>query len=98
MHAKISKLFWHPNLMYQLQSAEKSCVLCRSEKVTNTKQAFGAKQLSPLARAQWSVDVCSGFTESGSAKYIFCFVEQLLLYSIIIPLSSKEIKKLLQTF
>ena len=40
MHARISKLFWHPTLLEQLQSAEKSCVLCRSEKITNTKQAF----------------------------------------------------------
>ena len=45
----------------------------------------------------WSVDICSGFTESGPAKCLFCFVEQLSLYSIIVP-CSKEKKKLLQAF
>ena len=98
MHARISKLFWHPTLLEQLQSAEKSCVLCRSEKITNAKQAFGAKQLSPIARAQWSVDVCSGFTDAGPAKYLFCFVEQLSLYSIIVPSPHKDAKRLLQAF
>ena len=98
MHARISKLFWHPDLLEQLQSVEKSCVLCRTEKITNAKQAFGAKQLSPVARSQWSVDICSGFTDTGPAKYLICFVEQLSLYSIIVPSPSKETRKLLQAF
>ena len=98
MYARITKLFWHPDLMEQLILAEKGCVLCRSEKVTNTKQAFGTKQLSPIARSQWSVDICSGFTDTGPAKYLICFVEQLSLYSVIVPSTSKDSRKLLQAF
>ena len=98
LHARISKLFGHPTLLEQLQLAEKSCVLCRLEKITNTKQAFGAKQLSPVARAQWSVDICLGFTDTGPAKYLICFVEQLSLHSIIVPSPTKETRKLLQAF
>lgn len=99
MYQDITSTYWFPDLRQIIKDYTAKCFFCvYSKKFVEPKQAFGETPQSAQPRQLWYFDIASGFPKASGYRYIYVFVDQFSLYTILIPAKTKSTHEILTAF
>ena len=101
MLQEITKDYYYPNLKNIIHEYTKECYFCiHARNFRDTQQSFGKIPVAEKCRDLWYFDIASGFgtEERTGYKFVYVFVDQLSLHTVLVPAKTKSTEEILEAF